>query len=137
MIINGKKIDGQPKQVKVTVAGKELDLTMVFIGKDEKADAKFKWNEAPEGIVLESVKVGNRVATTISAIEKGKDGKPDTHKVVFEDLTAQSAFQVLNAKFGWTIGKADSVYKKSNPTRKESKAGAGASKVVITEAGTF
>ena len=137
MIINGKKIEGQPKQVKVTVAGKELDLTMVFIGKDEKPEAKFKWNESPDGITLESAKVGNRVATTISVIEKGKDNKPDTQKVVFENLTAQSTFQVLNAKFGWTIGKADSVYKKSNPTRKESKAGAGAAKVVITEAGTF
>ena len=59
------------------------------------------------------------------------------NKVVFENLTAQSVFQVLNAKFGWTVGKADSVYKKSNPTRKEFKASGGASKVVITEAGTF
>ena len=137
MIINGKKIEGQPKQVKVTVAGKELDLTLVYVNKDEKPEAEFKWNETPESIEIESVKVGNRVATTISTIEKDKDGKPDVHKVVFEDLTAQSTFQILNAKFGWSIGKADSVYKKSNPTRKESKAGAGASKVVITEAGTF
>lgn len=127
MIINGKKFDGQPKQVKVTVAGKELDLTMAYIGKDESPDAKFNWNEAPEGIEIESVKVGNRVATTIKADKK----------VVFENLTAQSTFQILNAKFGWTVGKADAVYKKSNPARKESKAGAGASKVVITEAGTF
>jgi hypothetical protein len=127
MIINGKKIEGQPKQVKVPVNGKELDLTMVFISKDEKADATFKWVEAPEGVEIESVKVGNRIASTIKADKK----------VVFENLTAQSVFQVLNAKFGWSVGKADSVYKKSNPTRKESKASAGASKVTITEAGTF
>lgn len=127
MIINGNKIEGSPKQAKVVVAGKELELTLVYIGKDEKADATFRWNEAPEGIEIESVKVGNRVATTIKA----------NKKVVFENLTAQATFQVLNAKFGWTIGKADAVYKKSNPKRKESKAGAGASKVVITEAGTF
>ncbi len=127
MIINGKKIEGSPKQAKVVVAGKELELTLVYIGKDEKPEAKFKWIEAPEGVEIESVKVGNRVASTIKA----------NNKVVFENLTAQSVFQVLNAKFGWTVGKADAVYKKSNPTRKESKASGGASKVVITEAGTF
>ena len=31
MIINGKKIEGSPKQAKVVVAGKELDLTLVNI----------------------------------------------------------------------------------------------------------
>lgn len=137
MIINGTKFDGQPKQVKVTVAGKELELTMVYIGKDEKADASFKWCEAPEGIEIQSVKVGNRVASTITVVEPAKDGKKETRKVVFEALTSQSVFQVLNTKFGWTLGKADSVYKKSNPTRKEAKAGAGASKVTITAEGTF
>ena len=30
MIINGKKIEGSPKQAKVVVAGKELDLTLAY-----------------------------------------------------------------------------------------------------------
>lgn len=121
MIVNGTKIEGAPKVVEVPVKGKTLKLTMVHIGADEKADCEFKWNEAPEGVTIETKKVGNRVASTI------KMGK----KVMFECLTAQSVFAVLEAAFGWTQSKSDGVYKKSNPSRKEAKAG-GATKVVVT-----
>lgn len=114
MIINGTKVEGAPKAVIVTVKGKELKLTLVHIGADEVPEQKFTWKEAPEGVTIETIKVGNRVASTI------KQGK----KVIFEDLTAQSVFAVLNAAFDWSTGKSDGIYKKSNPSRKEAQKGA-------------
>jgi len=120
MIVNGVKVDGTPKVVEVKVADKMLKLTLSHIAEAETVEAEFKWVTAPEGIEIISKKVGNRVSTTI---KKDK-------KVIFENLTAQSAFAVLEAAFGWTTSKSDGIYKKSNPARKESKK-ATASVVVV------
>jgi hypothetical protein len=126
--INGKSVEGQPKQVKLTVAGKELDITLVYVNKDEKA-TEFSWKPIASNEKLEckTAKVGNRVATSI--ILEGK--------TVFTNLTAQSVFAVISAKFNQPASTTNSIYTKSNPDRKESKASAGAAKVVITEQGNW
>lgn len=111
MIINGIAVEGAPKKVKLPIKGQEVELTMAYINEDEKIDVEFKWMKAPEGMEIISKKLGNRVATTI--IKNGV--------VIFENLTAQSVFQVLGTAFNWTVGQCDGVYKKSNPLRKEYK----------------
>lgn len=128
LFVNGNAVEGMPKQVKVTVAKKDLDLTLVYIAETEQG-TKFTWTPVAgkANIKCETVKVGNRVATSL------KDGD----KVIFTNLTAQSVFAVVNAVFGQPVGTTDSIYKKSNPERKESKASAGAAKVVITEKGNW
>jgi hypothetical protein len=136
MIVNGTKVEGTPKSVKVTVKGKELELTMAYIAEADVVEHTFNWCETPSAdIVIESRKSGNRVVTSIIQAKKDDKGKV-TKKVIFDSLTAQSAFSVLETVFGWSKSKSDTVYKKSNPGRKESKQGA-ASKIVITEAGVF
>jgi hypothetical protein len=128
IIVNGNAVEGMPKQVKVTVAKKELELTLVYVGKDEKG-TKFTWKPvaSKEDLVCTTVKAGNRVSTEI------KQGD----KVIFTNLTAQSVFTIVNAVFGQPISTTNSIYTKSNPDRKESKAGAGAAKVVITAQGNW
>jgi len=127
VIINGRAVEGSPKAVKVTVNGKELDLTLVYVLESENP---IKWEWHPiygiDKLVAKSVKVGNRVATTLEYDKK----------VIFTNLTAQSVFAVINAKFSQPISTTDSIYKRSNPARKESKGNIG-SKVVITESGTW
>ena len=124
MVINGKNVEGTPKQAQVTVNGKVLKLTLVYIGEGEVPEAKFNWTPV-EGVAATTTKVGNRVATEL------KVGK----KTIFTNLTAQSVFAVVEAKYGQAPSKTDSIYKKANPARKESKQGTAAT--VTVEAGEW
>ena len=123
-IINGKKVDGNPKKAEVTINGKVVQLTLVYIGEAEPKEAKFTWTPV-DGITASTEKVGNRVATTLKA----------DRKILFTNLTAQSVFAVIEAKFGQAPSKTDSIYKKANPARKESKQ--GAAQAVTVEAGEW
>jgi hypothetical protein len=127
VVINGKTVEGLPKSVKLAVAGKEIEITLVYISKEESSKS-WTWNPVAgnDKLVAKTSKTGNRVATTLEF-----EGK-----AVFTNLTAQSVFAVVNAKFGQSVGTTDSIYKKANPERKESAKGAS-SKVVITEKGVF
>lgn len=122
IMVNGTAIEGMPKVVEVPVAGKTLKLTLVHIGEAEAPEHKWTWAPVNGNTELqaETIKVGNRVATTLKV--KGK--------AVFTNLTAQSVFEVILAKFGQSTSTTDSIYKRSNPARKEAKAG-GAAKVVV------
>lgn len=111
-IINGKSIDTNAKKAEVLINGKTVELTLVYIAETETPDAQFEWTPI-DGITAVTTKVGNRVATSLKA------GK----KVLFTNLTAQSVFTVIDAKFGQAPSKTDSLYKKANPARKESKQG--------------
>ncbi len=126
--INGKTVEGSPKSVKVPVNGKELDLTLVYVNDSENP---IKWDWKPisgnDKLVAKSSKSGNRVSTTIEFDKK----------VIFTNLTAQSVFAVVNAKFSQPVSTTDSIYKKCNPARKEGKGNTGSSKVVITEQGNW
>lgn len=128
IIVNGKNVEGSPKMVKVPVNGKELDLSLVYVNDSENP---IKWDWHPiygnDKLVAKSAKSGNRVATTL---EFG--GIP-----VFTNLTAQSVFAVINAKFSQPVSTTDSIYKRSNPLRKESKGKTGSAKMVITEVGKW
>jgi hypothetical protein len=128
VVINGKKVEGCPKMVRVPVNGKELDLTLVYVN-DSENPIKWDWKPVPgnDKLVAKTAKSGNRVATTI---EFG--GIP-----VFTNLTAQSVFAVINAKFSQPISTTDSIYKKCNPLRKESKGNSGSARMVITEKGSW
>lgn len=128
IIVNGKKVEGSPKMVKVPVNGKEVDLTLVYVNDSENP---IKWDWQPvagnDKLVAKSAKSGNRVATTL---EFG--GIP-----VFTNLTAQSVFTVINAKFSQPVSVTDGIYKRSNPLRKESKGKTGSARMVITEKGSW
>lgn len=126
--INGKTVEGAPKMVKVPVNGKELDLTLVYVSESENP-IKWDWKPIPgnDKLVAKSSKSGNRVATTL-VYDK---------KEVFTNLTAQSVFAVINAKFSQPVAVTDGIYKKCNPARKEGKGNTGSSKVVITEQGNW
>jgi len=128
IIVNGKKVEGCPKMVKVPVNGKELDLTLVYVN-DSENPIKWDWKPVPgnDKLVAKTSKAGNRVATTIEYDKK----------VIFTNLTAQSVFAVINAKFSQPVSTTDGIYKKCNPARKESKGNSGNSKVVITEQGSW
>lgn len=128
IIVNGKKVEGSPKMVKVPVNGKEVDLTLVYVN-DSENPIKWDWHPVSgnEKLVAKSAKSGNRVSTTL---EFG--GIP-----VFTNLTAQSVFAVINAKFSQPVSTTDSIYKRSNPLRKESKGKTGSARMVITEKGSW
>lgn len=125
MIVNGVKVEGTPKKVNVEVAGKMLKLNLSHIGENEVVEAEFKWIEAPEGFEISSKKLGNRISTTI---KKGK-------QVLFEALSAQATYLVLEAAFGWTPNKSNGIYTKSNTTRKESQAKSKAEVTVTAKPG--
>jgi hypothetical protein len=124
VVLNGQAVDTTAKGATVKVAGKDLELTLVYVGADE-AGQSWTW-EPYKGIKAETVKAGNKVATTLSA----------AGKTIFTNLTAQSVFEVIHAKYGQSKATTDSLYKKANPGRKESKQGTQA-KIVITEQGNW
>lgn len=126
MIVNGMQVEGTPKQVEFPIKGKAYNLTMAHISADSAIDCEFQWVEAPEGVTIISRKLGGLIATTMI-----KDGV-----ILFDSLTAASVFTVLEVAFGWSNGKAKSVYAKSNPQRKESKKAPSANKVIL-EAGAL
>jgi len=128
IIINGRPVEGLPKSVRVPVNGKELDLTLVYVS-DTENPIKWDWKPIPgnDKLVAKSSKSGNRVSTTIEYDKK----------VIFTNLTAQSVFAVINAKFSQPVSTTDGIYKKCNPARKEGKGNSGSSRIVITEQGNW
>lgn len=128
IIINGTAVEGAPKAVVVKVNEKEIKLTLVHIADDEQPEYKWTWNpvNGNTDLVAETIKVGNRVATTLKYQKK----------TVFTSLTAQSVFEVIHTKFGQAVGTTDSIYKRSNPARKEAKKGAVAVVTVEAKTGT-
>ncbi len=136
MIINGKKIDQMAKQVTTKIGDKEVTLNMAYISEIEQKDAThFEFNplKDTEGYIAKAVKSGNKIA--IELIKKAtKKGEKDT--VVFSNLTAQSLFTVLEAAFGQSKSTSNSIYIRSNPTRKQASRAASSIKVEV-EAGVL
>ena len=103
----GKFINGYLGNVSVTVDGKEIHLSLTHIMPNEPVEATFEWNTAPEGFKIIGRKSGKRIAHTI--LYNGL--------VIFESLTAQAVFRLLEAKFGWSRNTSNRIYVKSNPCR--------------------
>lgn len=136
MIINGQKIDQMAKQVTTKIGDKEVTLNMAYITDVEATDAThFEFNplKDKEGYIAKALKSGNKIA--IELIKKAtKKGEKDT--VVFSNLTAQSLFTVLEAAFGQSKSTSNSIYIRSNPTRKQASRAASSIKVEV-EAGVL
>ena len=131
MIINGKKIDQMAKQVTTKIGDKEVTLNMAYITDVEATDAThFEFNplKDKEGYIAKALKSGNKIA--IELIKKAtKKGEKDT--VVFSNLTAQSLFTVCEAAFGQSKSTSNSIYIRSNPTRKQASRAASSIKVEV------
>lgn len=136
MIINGQKIDQMAKQVTTKIGDKEVTLNMAYITDVEATDAThFEFNplKDKEGYIAKALKSGNKIA--IELIKKAtKKGEKDI--VVFSNLTAQSLFTVLEAAFGQSKSTSNSIYIRSNPTRKQASRAASSIKVEV-EAGVL
>lgn len=131
MIINGQTVETMAKQVTTTIGGKEVTLNMAYISEVEAKDAtRFEFNplKDKEGYTAKATKAGNKVA--IELIKKAtKKGEKDI--VVFSNLTAQSLFTVLEAAFGQSRATSNSIYVRSNPTRKQASKAASSIKVEV------
>jgi len=128
VILNGRTVEGMPKMVKLPINGKEVNLTLVYIVEGENG-TNWEWQPVSGNnkLICKSQKMGNRVANTLEF-----EGK-----TIFTNLTAQSVFAVILAKFSQPKSTTDSIYKKCNPERKEGKGSSGSSKMVITENGNW
>lgn len=128
VIINGIQLDTKPKMVDITISGKAVKLTLTYVDNPNEAD-NWEWFPVPADRKLKAIakKQGNKIENTLQYGEK----------TIFTNLSAQSVFEVVLAKYGQSKGVTDSIYKKSNPYRKESKNGGSSAKLVLDTIGEW
>ncbi len=112
LIVNGQKIDQMVKQVICTIRGTEVTLNCTYISKHELKNAytssfNIKVNE--KDIVVTYVKVGNRVSATVYI----------GNVIAFSSLSMQAVFTVLSTAYSISKSALNSLYIKSNTTRKQ------------------
>jgi hypothetical protein len=125
VILNGNNVNTQAKQVQLNVNNVALNLTLVYLSQVEMENSvKFEF-EIVKNVKVQCVKASKKIACTVVF----------NNKVVFTNLSVQSVFAVIQAKFKQSVATSNNLYVKANTTRKQYNA--SASKLVITENGIF
>ena len=112
LIVNGQVITTTSKQVTCTIKGHEVTLNCCYISDLELKDAyKSQFNITSNGrnIEVHYVKVQNRVAATLYINDV----------IVFSSMSMQAVFTVLNVAYGISKNHLNTLYIKSNTTRKQ------------------
>ena len=128
LIINGQVIDNKAKQVTCNIKGQEVTLNCTYISEVELNNAyksQFTTSVNDKEIEVVYVKVNNRVSATIYI-----------NKVLaFSSLSIQAVFSVLNSAYGLSKSSLNTLYVKSNATRKQSNS--SVSKVTVNDTFDF
>lgn len=128
LIINGQVIETTAKQVTCNIKGNEVTLNCTYIAEVELKDAyssAFNVTTGDRNIEVVYCKVNNRVSATIYI-----------NKVLaFSSLSIQAVFTVLNTAYGLSKSSLNTLYVRSNGTRKQ--AGKSVSNVVVNNSFDF
>lgn len=112
LIINGQVVSQHAKQVSCNIKGNEVTLNCAYISEHELKEAyssSFNVTTGARNIEVVYVKVGNRVSATVYI-----------NKVLaFSSLSIQAVFTVLNVAYGLSKSSLNTLYIKSNTTRKQ------------------
>lgn len=122
LIINGQEVATTAKQVTCTIKGTEVTLNCTYISELEMKDAytsRFNVTVQEKNIEVVYCKVNNRVSATIYI----------GNVIAFSSLSMQGVFSALNAAYGISKSTLNTLYIKSNGTRKQTSK--SVSKVVV------
>ena len=128
LIVNGQEVSQKAKQVTCTIRGNEVTLNCTYITEIELKDAytsSFKVTASDKNIEVVYVKVNNRVSATVYI----------GNVIAFSSLSMQGVFTALNAAYGLSKSSLNTLYIKSNTTRKQSSS--STSKIVVENSFEF
>ena len=128
LIVNGVEVSQKAKQVTTTIKGQEVTLNCTYIHESELKDAytsSFKVTSGDKEIIVVYCKVNNRVSATVYI----------GNVIAFSSLSMQGVFTALNAAYGISKSSLNSMYIKSNATRKQSNS--SINKVVVNNSFDF
>lgn len=128
LVVNGQVVAQHAKQIITTIKGTEVQLNCTYISDLELKTAYFssfniKANDKDIEVIY--AKIGTRVSATIY-INK---------VLVFSSLSMQAVFTVISTAYGISKNYLNSMYIKSNSTRKQSSK--SVSKVVVNNTFDF
>ena len=112
LIVNGQVVATTSKQVITTIKGHEVTLNCCYISDLELKDAytsSFNITYKEKNIEVHYAKVSNRVSATVYINDI----------IVFSSMSMQAVFTVLNVAYGISKNHLNTLYIKSNTTRKQ------------------
>ena len=112
LIVNGQEIEQQAKQIVCNIKNVEVTLNCTYITDLELKDAYtsgFTTSVDGKTITVTYAKVQNRVSATVYINDI----------IVFSSMSMQAVFTVLNVAYGISKNHLNTLYIKSNTTRKQ------------------
>ena len=128
LIVNGQEVSQKAKQVVTTIKGQEVTLNCTYISDFEIKNAytsSFTTSIDGKEIIVVYCKVNNRVSATVYI----------GNVIAFSSLSMQGVFTALNAAYGLSKSSLNTLYIKSNTTRKQSSS--STSKIVVENSFEF
>lgn len=122
LVVNGQVIDQKAKQVTCNIKGTDVTLNCCYITELELKDAyksSFNITIQNKHIEVVYVKCNNRVSATVYI----------NSILAFSSLSMQAVFSVLNVAYGLSKSSLNTLYIRSNGTRKQ--ASRSINKVVV------
>ena len=112
LIVNGSEVSTTAKQIVTTIKGTEVTLNCTYISAIELKDAyqsSFTIKANDKEIEVVYAKINNRVSATIYI----------GNVIAFSSLSMQAVFTVLSTAYGISKSHLNTLYIRSNGTRKQ------------------